>query len=60
MRNFVYANIDGQKENTVIEHQVIVQAIKEQDADAAYSRMKIHLDRTAEIYEKYLKKQINF
>jgi GntR family transcriptional regulator, transcriptional repressor for pyruvate dehydrogenase complex len=56
MRNYVYANIDGQKDNTVAEHRSIVKAIKDQDAEKAYSNMRTHLQRTSEIYEKYLKK----
>lgn len=55
MRNYIYANIEGEKENTLQYHKKLLKAIKEGNEEDAYLIMKEHLDRTQEIYEKYLK-----
>ena len=54
MRNYIYANIEGEKEHTLQYHIKILEAIKNGDEEGAYRIMKEHLDRTQEIYEKYL------
>lgn len=54
MRNYIYGNIDGEKENTLRSHKAALNAIRTQDLDTAYSVMKLHLDRTREIYEKHM------
>ncbi len=55
MRNYIYANIEGGKENTVKSHRKLLDAIREKNSEEAYSIMKIHLKRTQEIYDRYLK-----
>lgn len=54
MRNYIYANIEGEKDHTLQYHKKILRAIKEKNHDDAHRIMKEHLDRTQEIYEKYL------
>jgi GntR family transcriptional repressor for pyruvate dehydrogenase complex len=54
MRNYIYANIEGEKENTLKYHKKLLVAIKERNEEEAYQIMKEHLERTQEIYEKYL------
>lgn len=54
MRNYIYANIEGEKDHTLQYHKKILQAIKTRNHEDAYRIMKEHLDRTQEIYEKYL------
>ena len=41
MRNFIYANIEGEKEITLGYHKEIVNAIREKDADRAYEKMHL-------------------
>ncbi|MGD9993551.1 MAG: FadR/GntR family transcriptional regulator [Salinivirgaceae bacterium] len=55
MRNYIYGNIEGEKENTVKLHALIIEAIRKKDVDETYDLMKQHLDRTQEIYDKHLK-----
>ena len=55
MRNFIYANIDGEKEITLGFHKEIVNAIKEKDPERAYEKMQAHLDRNMLVYEKFMK-----
>ncbi len=55
MRNFIYANIDGEKEITLGYHKEIVNAIRERDSDRAYEKMQAHLDRNMQVYNKFLK-----
>ena len=55
MRNFIYANIDGEKEITLGYHKEIVNAIRERDADRAYDKMQAHLDRNMQVYNKFFK-----
>jgi len=54
MRNFIYGNVDGEKEYTLKSHQSQLDAIREKDGDKAYDIMKMHLERTREIFDKYL------
>ena len=55
MRNYIYANIEGEKENTLNSHRDLLSAIREKNEDEAYRIMTLHLIRTQEIYYKYLK-----
>lgn len=54
MRNYIYANIEGEKASTLEFHKLILEAIRDQDEDKAYKNMKDHLERTREIYNKHL------
>ena len=55
MRNYIYGNIDGEKNRTLTLHREILMAIKAQNEDEACQLMKVHLNRTREVYETYLK-----
>lgn len=55
MRNYIYGNIDGEKANTLKFHRSLLESIRGKDEAQSYSIMKEHLERTREIYEKYLK-----
>ncbi len=55
MRNFIYANIDGEKEITLGYHKEIVNAIIEQNAERAFEKMQSHLSRNIEVFNKFLK-----
>ena len=55
MRNYIYGNIEGEKEITLGFHREIVNAIREKDAERAYERMQAHLDRNMQVYNKFLK-----
>jgi len=55
MRNYIYANIEGEKENTLSSHKELLQAITDNKEKESYDIMKEHLNRTETIYEKYLK-----
>ena len=54
MRNYIYANIEGEKLNTLKSHKKLFIAIKEQKEDDSREIMLEHLLRTQEIYDKYL------
>lgn len=54
MRNYIYANIEGEKEHTVESHKKLISAIKDQRENDARVIMLEHLLRTQEIYDKYL------
>ncbi len=54
MRNYIYANIEGEKENTLKSHKALLSAIRNKEEDHAREIMKEHLVRTQEIYDKYL------
>lgn len=55
MRNYIYGNIEGEKENTLELHAKIIEAIRNKDEEQAYNLMREHLNRTQDIYNKYLK-----
>ena len=55
MRNYIYANVEGEKENTLNSHRDLLNAIREKNEDEAYRVMTKHLIRTQDIYYKYLK-----
>lgn len=54
MRNYIYANIEGEKQNTLKSHHDLLKAITEKDEEMARDIMRAHLVRTQEIYDKYL------
>jgi len=56
MRNYIYGNIDGEKANTLRFHRSLLESIRGKDGDQSGNIMKEHLDRTREIYEKYMSK----
>lgn len=56
MRNYIYGNIDGEKANTLRFHHTLLESIRGKDEDRSSSIMKEHLERTREIYEKYMSK----
>ncbi|MCF8379977.1 MAG: FadR family transcriptional regulator [Bacteroidales bacterium] len=54
MRNYIYANIEGEKMYTLESHRQLISAIKDQRENDAREIMLAHLLRTQEIYDKYL------
>lgn len=54
MRNYIYANIEGEKENTLKSHVELLKAVKDQKENEAREIMKDHLNRNQEVYDKYL------
>lgn len=54
MRNYIYANIEGEKPKTLASHTSLLAAIEKGEQDRAYEIMKSHLFRTYEIYDKHL------
>jgi len=57
MRNYIYGNIDGEKANTLSFHRSLMESIRGKEENQSHSLMKEHLDRTREIYDKYLSKE---
>jgi GntR family transcriptional repressor for pyruvate dehydrogenase complex len=55
MRNYIYGNIEGEKEHTLRYHRDLVDAFREKDAGRAYRIMQDHLARTRKIYEVHLR-----
>ncbi len=55
MRNFIYANIEGEKEYTLDAQKKILQAVEKQDEAAAHDESVKLLIRNHEVYEKYFK-----
>jgi GntR family transcriptional repressor for pyruvate dehydrogenase complex len=55
MRNFLYANIDGEKEYTQEFQQKIYTAIEARNDKAAHDEMRSLLRRNHEVYDKHLK-----
>jgi len=55
MRNYIYGNIDGEKENTLRYHRQIFEAIRNRDIEKATDVMRDHLIRSSEIYDTYMK-----
>lgn len=55
MRNYIYANIEGEKDVTLKAHREVFDAIRDQDEEKAYRIMAQHLNRTQEIYDKHLR-----
>ena len=54
MRNYIYGNIDGEKNFTLKSHRALLDAIRKQDGEQAQLIMKDHLERTQEIYSKHM------
>lgn len=54
MRNFIYANIENEKDVTLESHLRIFDSINKQKQADAFKFMDEHLQRTYEIYKKYL------
>lgn len=54
MRNFIYANVEGEKDFTLDIHLKVFDAINKQNGESAAEFMKKHLERTSEIYKRYL------
>jgi GntR family transcriptional repressor for pyruvate dehydrogenase complex len=55
MRNFLYANIDGEKDYTLESHRKIFNAIQAKNDKAAHDEMRGLLRRNHEVYDKYFK-----
>ena len=55
MRNFLYANVDGEKEYTLDSQQKIYYALEVQNDKAAHDEMRALLRRNHEVYDKYFK-----
>jgi len=55
MRNFLYANVDGEKEYTLEFQKKIYDAIEAQNDKAAHDEMRFLLKRNHDIYDKYFK-----
>jgi GntR family transcriptional repressor for pyruvate dehydrogenase complex len=55
MRNYIYGNIEGEKSRTLGAHRELLDALRRQDGPRAYKTMKKHLERTREVYHKYMK-----
>jgi GntR family transcriptional repressor for pyruvate dehydrogenase complex len=55
MRNFIYANVEGEKEYTLDAQHKILRAIEQQNDQLAYEESVKLLIRNHEVYEKYFK-----
>jgi GntR family transcriptional repressor for pyruvate dehydrogenase complex len=55
MRNFMYANVDGEKEYTLDSQRKIFEAIKAKNDKTAHDEMRTLLRRNHEVYDKYFK-----
>jgi len=55
MRNFLYANIDGEKEYTLESQKKIYAAIEAQNDRAAYNEMQALLKRNHDVYDEHFK-----
>ncbi|GHT64940.1 GntR family transcriptional regulator [Bacteroidia bacterium] len=55
MRNFMYANVDGEKEITLESQRKIYDAIETQNDTAAHDEMLTLLRRNYEVYDKHFK-----
>jgi len=53
MRNFIYANVDGEKDYTMKYQSLVIEAVSVQDEEKAYKYSVELLNRNKEIYEKY-------
>ncbi|PRY99848.1 GntR family transcriptional repressor for pyruvate dehydrogenase complex [Marinilabilia salmonicolor] len=56
MRNFIYANVEGEKEFTIEAQKKILDAVKTRDEDGAFAETEKLVIRNHEVYERYLKK----
>lgn len=55
MRNFIYANIEGEKEYTLVAQKKILEAVELKNDQAAYDETVKLLIRNHDIYDKYFK-----
>jgi GntR family transcriptional regulator, transcriptional repressor for pyruvate dehydrogenase complex len=55
MRNYIYGNIEGEKENTLKSHKELLKAIQDGNGNQAYLITKDQLLRTQGIYENHMK-----
>ena len=56
MRNFIYANVEGEKEFTMAAQKNILAAVEVNDEETAYNETEKLVIRNYEVYERYLKK----
>lgn len=56
MRNFIYANVEGEKEFTMNAQRNILAAVEAKDEERAYLETEKLVIRNHEVYERYLKK----
>jgi GntR family transcriptional repressor for pyruvate dehydrogenase complex len=56
MRNFIYANVEGEKEITMDAQKKILAAVEVKDEETAYLETEKLVIRNHEVYERYLKK----
>ena len=56
IRNFIYANIEDEKNNILEKHEEIYASIKDKDGQKAFNAMSKLIDRTNEIYLEHLHK----
>ncbi|MGM0376847.1 MAG: FadR/GntR family transcriptional regulator [Bacteroidota bacterium] len=56
MRNFIYANVEGEKEFTMAAQKKILAAVEVNDEETAYNETEKLVIRNHEVYERYLKK----
>jgi len=56
MRNFIYANVEGEKEFTMAAQKNILAAVEVNDEETAYHETEKLVIRNHEVYERYLKK----
>lgn len=57
MRNLIYANVDGEKEYTIKAHKAIYEAIRDRDGEKAHNEMAGQIDRTLDVYTRYLREK---
>ena len=55
MRNFIYANVEGEKEYTLVAQKKILEAVEKSDETVAHDESVKLLIRNHEVYEKYFK-----
>jgi GntR family transcriptional repressor for pyruvate dehydrogenase complex len=55
MRNYIYGNIEGEREHTLKSHRELLEAIRKREGESARLIMKDHLERTREIYHNHMK-----
>jgi GntR family transcriptional repressor for pyruvate dehydrogenase complex len=56
MRNFIYANVEGEKQFTMDAQKKILAAVEVNDEETAYKETEKLVIRNHEVYERYLKK----
>lgn len=56
MRNFIYANVEGEKDFTLAAQKNILEAVEARDEENAFLETEKLVIRNHEVYERYLKK----